>query len=199
MAQHLQVVYNLTALSANQRGELVAMLSGRGISHDWRTATTLVVADLVESEVDVMIGAIGGPGDLVVDDEGTKRPPSAGIGSPAPWLLRGWAFGLDAVLMSIAWWVALGAPGVGASPATGSRAVGAAILALYFVGFVSLGGHTPGKMAVRIRIVDTDTGQPPGPLHAAIRLVVPNLLWMVGLVRGGSFALTDTDICVHQR
>ncbi len=162
------------------------MLTGRGISHDWRSATTLVVADLVEQEVDVMIGAVNGEAAFVVEPDGSKRlpDPDGDIGPPASLVLRAIAFLIDTVLMSIAWWFALGATLNGADVATGGRVIGLAILAAYFVGFVSVYGQTPGKMAVRLRIVMVDSGERPPPLRAFIRFIVPNLVWVATLVLG---------------
>ena len=186
MAAHRQVTYNLASWSPNQRGELVALLTGRGISHDWRTATTLVVADLVESEVDGMIEVVHGADDLVLDEDGTKRVPEPhGTLLPAaPLVLRAWAFLADAVLTSVAWWLALGPAVDGSTLTAGGPAVGAAILACYFVGFVALFGRTPGKMALKLEIIVLETGERPGPLRAAVRFVVPNAAWVARLVLG---------------
>ena len=186
MAQHRQVIYNLATWSANERGELVAMLAGRGISHDWRTATTLVVADLVETEVDGLIGTVHGDGPLLVDEDGSKRTPRPNddLGPAAPLVLRAWAFLLDAIVMSLAWWVALVSSIDGSSQDLVGRAIGAAILAFYFIGFVSVYGRTPGKMAMHLRIVDIETGAPPGALRAATRFLVPNAVWVISLGLG---------------
>ena len=188
MAQHRQVVYNLATWSPHQRGELVALLTGRGISHDWRTATTLVVADLVESEVDVMVSAVHPTAAFVLDDDGTKRfpEPHGGAGPPAPLLLRGWAFLIDAMLMLVFWWFAMGSSLDGSTEPTAGRVVGAAVLALYFIGFVAVAGQTPGKMAVKLHIVVDSDGAVPGVWRAAVRFAVPNLVWVVGLSLGFS-------------
>ena len=186
LAQHRQVIYNLATWSPNERGELVAMLAGRGISHDWRTATTLVVADLVESEVDGLIGTVHGDGPLLVDEDGTKRTPSPNddLGPSAPLLLRGAAFLIDSVLMAVAWWAALVSSIDGSSHPFIGRAVGTTILGFYFIGFVTLYGRTPGKMAVRLKIVDVETGAAPGPLRASVRFLVPNAFWVLSLSLG---------------
>ena len=66
-----------------------------------------------------------------------------------------------------------------------------ALLAAYEVGFVAVKGQTLGKMAMRIRVVRADDGNPPGWGRAALRWFLPAIgyvaMFLPGVVIHASF------------
>src|SRR5262245_60880563 len=74
------------------------------------------------------------------------------------------------------------------------------LLVLVFVGLLiwllALRGQTPGKMLMKVAIVDPATGLPPGFLHAAVIRGGPqSVLSFVNPILGGVFLLVDS-LCI---
>jgi uncharacterized RDD family membrane protein YckC len=77
------------------------------------------------------------------------------------------AYLIDAVIMFVIGFViglVIASPGL-------NFAVGLIIGVAYFIGFWTTSGQTPGKMVMKIQVIDAETGQVPDPGKALIRYI----------------------------